>query len=363
MAFDDLSAGPGAAMRFGILGCGVISSIHARALASMPGVRLRAVADEDGDRAAALARDTGADVLTPERLVCHGEVDAICICTPPGAHAAAACAAAGAGKHLVVEKPIDISLAAADRIIDACRRGGVGLAVISQHRFDRGVVRLKAAIDEGRLGRLALGDAVVKWYRPQQYYDADWKGKREVAGGGALINQGIHFVDLLLHLMGPVDRVTGRCATIGHDTEVEDVALGWLRYRNGAAGTVYVTTAAYPGARERIEVTGDRGTAVVDGDRVLRWAVDGEEPATDEPEEVLSDAELADRMVEVHRRQLADAVEAFRTGREPLIGGAEGRAALEVVDAIYRSSATGEDVRLRPPAAEPRRVSEVPTGG
>ena len=334
------------ALRFGILGCGVIASIHARALASMPGVELTAVADDDGDRADALARDTGAEVVTSELLPCHDAIDVLCICTPPAFHAAAACAAARAGKHLVVEKPIDISLAAADRIIDACREGGVGLAVISQHRFDRGIVRLKAAIDEGRLGRLTIGDAVVKWYRPQRYYDADWKGKRDVAGGGALMNQGIHFVDLLLHLMGPVDSVTGRCATIGHDVEVEDVALGWLRFRSGAVGTVYVTTAAYPGARERIEVSGERGTVAVDGDRVLRWAVDGEEPAADEPEEVLSDAELAVRMAEVHRRQLTDAVEAFRTGREPLIGGAEGRAALEVVDAIYRSSRTGEDVRL-----------------
>lgn len=345
---DQHSRGP-VAMRFGILGCGVVSSIHAGALALIPDAQLVAVADDLPDRAARLARDTGADVLTPEKLLRSADIDAVCICTPSAFHAEAACVAADAGKHLVVEKPIDVTLVAADRIIEACRRNGVGLTVMSQHRFDHGIVRLKTAIDQGRLGRLTIGDAVVKWYRPAAYYEADWKATWDVCGGGALINQGIHFVDLMLHLMGPVDSVTGRCATVTHDIEVEDVALGWLRFRSGAVGTLYVTTAAYPGTRERIEVSGERGTVVVEGDRILRWAVDGEQPAVDAPEGAVSDAELTLLMIEGHRRQLADAVDAFRAGREPLIGGAEGRAALEVVEAVYRSSKTGEDVRLGHP--------------
>jgi UDP-N-acetyl-2-amino-2-deoxyglucuronate dehydrogenase len=333
-------------MRFGIVGCGAISAIHAGALASIPGVRLTAVADEVGERAAALARDTGADVLTPAELLRHADVDAVCICTPSALHAEAACAAADAGRHVVVEKPIDVTLAAADRVVDACRRNGVGLAVMSQHRYDRGIVRLKTAMEEGRLGRLAIGDAVVKWHRPQSYFADDWRGTWRIGGGGALINQGIHFVDLLLHLMGPVATVTGRCATVAHQIEVEDVAFGWLRFHSGAVGTVYVSTAAYPGTRERIEVSGDRGTVVVEGDRILRWAVDGEPPTVDEPEPAVTEAELMRLMTDGHRRQLVDAVDAFRAGREPLIGGREGRAALQVVDAVYRSAQTGDDVEL-----------------
>jgi predicted dehydrogenase len=336
-------------MRFGILGCGAISSTHARALALIPRAELTAVADAAGERAAALAGQTGATAMEPEKLLAHPDVDAVCICTPSAFHADVACAAAEAGKHVVVEKPIDVTLAAADRIIEACRRNGVGLAVMSQHRFDHGIVRLKQAIDAGRLGRLAIGDAVVKWHRPQSYYDNDWKATWAVGGGGALINQGIHFVDLLLYLIGPVRTVTGRCATVAHDIEVEDVAHGFLRFGNGAVGTVYVTTAAYPGERERLEVSGERGSVVVVGDRVLRWAVDGEPGDVDEPEGPITSDELAQLMAEGHRRQLAEAVDAFRCGRDPLVGGAQGRAALEVVDAIYRSARTGEDVQLNTP--------------
>jgi UDP-N-acetyl-2-amino-2-deoxyglucuronate dehydrogenase len=338
-------------MRFGILGCGGIAATHAGALSLIPGVQLVAVADRFADRAAALADATTAEVRTPERLLRDGDIDAICICTPPASHADDAVVAADSGKHLVVEKPIDVTLTAADKIIDACRRNGVGLAVMAQHRFDRGVVRLRTAIQEGRLGRLTVGDAVVKWHRPQSYYEVDWKATRQVAGGGALINQGIHFIDLLLDLMGPIDSVTGHCATVAHDMDVEDVALGWLRFSSGAVGTVYVTTAAYPGARERIEISGERGTVVVEGDRVLRWSVDGEHDTGDEPEGALSGAEIARLMVEGHRRQLAEAVDAFRAGRDPLAGGAEGRAAVEVVDAIYRSARTGGEVRLEPARA------------
>jgi len=258
---------------FAIVGCGVIAPFHALSITTLPNARLRAVVDVVPARAQRLASEFGAESAADLRMVLERpDVDVVCVCLPSGLHAEIGTQIAAAGKHLVLEKPIDVSLQAADRLIAACRAHGVKLTVISQHRFARAVRRLREAVAAGRLGRPLLGDAVVKWYRSQQYYDtAGWRGTREMDGGGALINQAVHYVDLLHWMMGPVDRVFGRCATAAHAIPVEDIALAVLTFHSGALGVIEATTAAYPGLSERLEVTGTDGTVIIEDDDIVLW--------------------------------------------------------------------------------------------
>ncbi|HVT70471.1 MAG TPA: Gfo/Idh/MocA family oxidoreductase, partial [Trebonia sp.] len=260
-----MSAGDG--YGWGIVGCGVIAPTHARAVAGLPNAHLVAVTDRDKGKAAALADSHGAAVAADlGALLARPDVDVVSVCVPSGLHAEVGARAAQAGKHLVIEKPIEVTLAAADRLLGAAAAAGVGLTVISQHRFDPGVRRLRELTQAGRLGRLVLGEAAVKWYRSQGYYDSgDWRGTRALDGGGALMNQGVHYLDLLCWIMGPVAEVTALCATQAHDIEVEDVALALLRFTSGAVGLVQAATAVYPGFPERLEVSGTGGTVVVEG--------------------------------------------------------------------------------------------------
>ena len=217
---------------FGIIGCGVIAPFHAMAIAELPNARLVAVADEVPDRARSLASTFDVEALEIDALLVRPDVDVVCVCVPSGSHAEVGSRVAAAGKHVVVEKPIEVTLEAADRLIAACASHGVLLSVISQHRWDPGVRELKRLVDSGRMGRLLLGDAVVKWYRTQEYYDSgDWRGTRALDGGGALMNQGVHYVDLLQWVMGPVERVFARTATSAHERiEVEDLAVAVLAF-------------------------------------------------------------------------------------------------------------------------------------
>ena len=196
----------------------------------------------------------------------------VCVCVPSGLHAEVGVRAAKAGKHLVVEKPIDVTLAAADRLIEAARTAGVALTVISQHRFDPGLIELKRLLGEGALGRLVLGEASTKWYRTQAYYDsAGWRGTWAM-DGGSLMNQGVHYVDLLRWCMGPVTEVTAVCTTQAHQIEAEDTALAIVRFGSGAVGTILSSTAAYPGFPQRLEITGTEGTVIIEDGRIVRRA-------------------------------------------------------------------------------------------
>src|SRR5580692_4124483 len=229
---------------FGIIGTGVIAAIHASALALLPDVRLVAVTDVAGSRAESFAAARGcAAEADLDALLARRDVEVVCVCVPSGLHAEVGVRAAMAGKHLVVEKPIDVTLAAADRLIEAARSAGVALTVISQHRFDAGLVEARRLLSDGALGRLVLGEASTKWYRSQAYYDsADWRGSWAM-DGGSLLNQGVHYVDLLRWCMGPVAEVTAVCATRAHQMEAEDVAIAMLRFASGAVGTIVASTA------------------------------------------------------------------------------------------------------------------------
>jgi UDP-N-acetyl-2-amino-2-deoxyglucuronate dehydrogenase len=341
---------------FGIVGAGVIAAIHADAIAmlsetGMADARVAAVTDVVPGAAAAFAAARGCPA-EPDlgALLARGDVEVVCVCVPSGLHAAVGVQAAKAGKHLVVEKPIDVSLEAADRLIDAARSAGVMLTVISQHRFDPGLVELKRLLERGGLGRLVLGEASTKWYRTQAYYDsAAWRGTYAM-DGGSLMNQGVHYVDLLRWCMGPADEITAVCTTQAHDLEVEDTALAIVRFASGAVGTILSSTAAFPGFPQRLEITGLKGTVTVEDGQVVGRALTsspaGPGPAVVAQAGPSAAADPAAVDVASHAAQLADLLDAIDTGREPAVSGRSGRDALEIVLAVYESSRTGRPVFL-----------------
>ena len=345
---------------FGIVGSGVIASIHAEAIASLPAARLAAVTDVAPESAKSLAGAFGC-AAEPDlgTLLARDDVDVVSVCVPSGLHADVGVRAAEAGKHLVVEKPIDVSLAAADRLIGAARAAGVAMTVISQHRFDPGLVELRRLLDGGALGRLVLGEASTKWYRSQGYYDsAPWRGTWGL-DGGSLMNQGIHYVDLLLWCMGPVAEVTALYATQTHQIEVEDTALAALRFSSGAVGTIVASTAVFPGFAQRLEITGTAGTVVVEDGQIVRRALGAELPA---PGAVGLDnvsaapaaaASVAGLDSASHAAQIADLLAAIDSGRQPSVTAESGRAALEVVRAVYESAREGRTVALPAAASDP----------
>jgi UDP-N-acetyl-2-amino-2-deoxyglucuronate dehydrogenase len=281
------------------------------------------------------------------------DVDAVCICTPSGMHAEQAIAAARAGKHVLVEKPMALTLADADAMIAASAEAGVLLGVALQRRAEPEFQQLQAAIAAGKLGRLVLGSVSVPYMRAQSYYDsAAWRGTWALDGGGALMNQGIHLLDLLLWLMGDAVEARATATTLAHDIEVEDCITATLRFANGALGSLMATTAAAPGFPHRVEIYGDRGGVQIEGEQVIRWEGEGSEPApaesTERREPIAAGAGSSPAGIGAvgHTRLLADFAAAIRERRGPLVPGAEGRRALALVLAIYEAARTGQAVQV-----------------
>jgi predicted dehydrogenase len=328
----------------------MVARYHAQAIAATPGARLVAVCRAEAARTGEAATALGAPCETRfEALLARSDVDAVCLCTPSGLHAEQALAAARAGKHLLVEKPMALSLADADAMIGACRDAGVRLGVALQRRSDPATRELHAAIRAGELGRMVLGTASVPYFRPQSYYEsAAWRGTWALDGGGALMNQGIHLVDLLLWLMGGEAVVVGASgAALEHAIEVEDCVVAALRFSSGARGALVATTAAAPGFPHRVEVYGTRGGAQIEGDSVARW-----EGSTPRPGSLASGSAEAGAGssptgigVTGHRRLVQDFTEAIREGREPLVSGEEGRRSLALVLAVYEAAGLGSRPR------------------
>ncbi len=350
--------GPRKARGFGIVGAGVISSIHANAIASIPDARLVAVTDVEPQRAKSLAA-THECAAEPDldALLARDDVDVVSVCVPSGLHAKVGIRVAAASKHLVVEKPMDVSIEAADQLISAARAAGVKMTVISQHRFDQGLIELRRLLDDGQLGRLVLGEASTKWYRSQEYYDsAAWRGTWAL-DGGSLMNQGIHYLDLLLWCMGPVAEVTAQFSTQTHQMEAEDTALAVLRFASGAVGTVGASTAIFPGFAQRLEISGTAGTVVIeDGDIIRReLAADSVGPGLRGSLTARGGAQSAAAAkpagldIASHAAQISDLLDAIDAGRAPSVTGEDGRAALAIVLAVYESARHGRTVRL--PAA------------
>jgi predicted dehydrogenase len=328
-----------------------VAKIHAAAIARIPGLKLTSVCSRSRDSAARLAVTHGVTAHTDlEAFLKDQALDSVTICTPSGTHGVLGSAAASMGKHVVVEKPIDVTLEKADALIAACDDARVRLAVSLQSRHLDAPRMLKQAVEAGRLGKLTMASAYVKWYRTADYYQsAAWRGTLALDGGGALINQAIHTVDLLRWIAGPVAQLsayTGRL--LHHNIEGEDTVTAALRFKNGALGVIEAATSVYPGFKRRLELTGTEGTVVLDGDNITTWALrDGSpnpHPATAEVSDGSANPMAID--CEGHRRVLEDFAQAIRENRAPAVDGCEGRQSLELVMAIYRSAQNGQPVKM-----------------
>jgi predicted dehydrogenase len=344
---------------FGIVGCGMIAEFHTKAINEIEGASVVAAFSRSPQNGAKIAGMAGGGCRVYDDLaamLAQPGLDVVCVCTPSGAHLEPAVAAARAGKHVVVEKPLEITLPRCDEIIGACAAAGVRLCTIFPSRFTAANITLKQAIDTGRFGRLTMGDTYVKWWRTQEYYDSGgWRGTWALDGGGALMNQAIHNVDLLQWLMGDVEAITALAATLAHDRiEVEDTAVAALRFQNGALGVIEAATTAYPGLLKRTEIHGDRGSARVEQDDITLWEFQFKAPSDAEIHAVMAGragfkAGASDpRGIthQGHRDQLTDFLQAIDAGREPLVDGREGRKSVEIIRAIYRSAREGSPVRL-----------------
>ena len=336
-----------------IVGAGNIGALHAQSIEVIPQAQVAVVCDVDEARGRALAESCGAvweeDL---QQVLTRDDVQVVSVCTPSGSHAEIAVEAAQARKHLIVEKPIDVTLERADRIIHAAERAGVKITCILPYRFMKGVQVVKEACERGRLGRLTLADVYVKWYRSQEYYDGNWRGTWALDGGGALMNQSIHNIDLLQWLAGPVDTIFGHAATLARRIETEDTASAVLMFKSGALGVIQGATSCWPGDRARLELHGDQGTIALEEGCIVRWqladASDEEEQRMLTLEESLGSGSRDPTAIsyEMHRRQITDMVAAIREDREPAVMGGEARKAIEIILGIYRSSQTGSLVRL-----------------
>jgi predicted dehydrogenase len=345
---------------FAIVGCGMIARFHVQALAEVPGTRVAALVSRNASSAEKLIVDTRLPTVPIFTNIADAlkrpDVHIVIVTTPSGAHLEPAVAAANAGKHVVVEKPLEITPERCDRIIEACDRNGVKLCTIFPSRFHNANATLKKAVDAGRFGRLTLGETTCKWWRSQVYYDeGGWKGTQALDGGGALMNQAIHNVDLLLWMMGDATHVTGFIATLAHERiEVEDTAVACLKFKNGALGVIQATTSVFPGLAKTIAVHGDKGTAVIEQEDILRWEFS---PGT--PEDAQVKARFAQKTGasggssdpkaishQGHARQLADFVRAIQTNTAPLVDGREGRKSVALICAIYESMRTGKVVAV-----------------
>jgi UDP-N-acetyl-2-amino-2-deoxyglucuronate dehydrogenase len=336
---------------FAVIGAGLVGPTHAAAAAEAPGGRLVVVCDLIAERAQALADRYGAEWTTELRSVLdRPDVHVVCVCLPTHLHLQVAQQAAAAGKHLVIEKPLELSLERADRLLAAARGHGVEVAAIFNRRFAPALQATKRAIDEGHLGRLLVGDMYFKSYRSQAYYDeSGWRGTWDLEGGAALINQGIHGVDLLRWLAGPVGSVFGYAEHLRRDIEADDATVAVVRYATGALGVIQAMTSIQPRLADRIELHGVDGSIQLSNYRIARWEVPGSD---DWPAEVARREQAAGREpTQVgHFAQIADMIGVVRDGRRPLVDGEEGRRSLEVVLAIYAAAREGREVALPMPA-------------
>lgn len=357
--------------RFGVVGCGSIGPTHGAAIAQIPHeAQLIAVADMIAERARNMAQKFGVKKIYGEfaEVLADKEIDVVCICTPSGMHADMAIRAMEAGKHVVVEKPMEITLEACDRMIAAEERTGKKLTVISQHRFDAATILVKEAIESGKLGKIIIADAYVKWWRTQEYYDSgDWRGTWALDGGGSLMNQGVHTVDVLQYLVGGVTKLWGQTRTGAHTKiEVEDIAVAACDFACGAIGSITATTAAYKGFPVRIDIYGTEGSAVIEGDRLKCMMLKGGQTYTSEEAAAhaisvaqggtasvkdqaagrQANAKEGSTWGDSHRAQMQDFLKAVRSGGKPLMDGRAARKPVEIILGIYKSQKSGQPVVL-----------------
>jgi len=342
-------------VHIGLIGGGNITETHARAARAIPDVEISGIYGTNAGKIARLCRDYGGTPFENfDEFLKHRPMDLVVLGSPSGLHAEQGIAAARYGLHVLTEKPIEISTARADALIAAAKEAGVQLGVIFQDRAKPHIRQLKSWIEQNLLGRILFVDARVKWYRPPEYYaDSRWRGTLALDGGGALINQGVHTVDLLVWLLGDVVRVQARTATLLHKIDAEDTAVATLEFASGVLGVFHATTAAFPGYARRAEISGTEGTIILEHDRIIAADLKSasaaasvsaglarlNESAKDENQSA-SSATVSD--VRGHQAVLEDFLEAIRQHRAPACDGIEGRRSIALVEAIYRAAKTPE---------------------
>lgn len=336
----------------GIIGGGGISEAHARAVQEISGARIAAFYGDNFQKTAALAQRFGGTVYHDlESFLARRPMDIVIIGSPSALHAEQGIAAAQHGLHVLTEKPIDVTTIKADNLIAACDAAQVKLGVCFQDRVSPDIARLKQLLEDGRIGKPILCSGYVKWYRPPDYYaNSRWRGRRELDGGGALMNQGVHTIDLLIWLMGGVERVYARTVTGLHKIEVEDTAVATLEFSNGAVGVIEAGTSIYPGYQRRIEVSGAEGTIVLEHDRFVKADLRTPDPTLIGAPESNANASASSPVVSDvsgHRRLIEDFLHAIDSDGTSVCDGREGRRSVELIEAIYESSRTGEPVTLK----------------
>jgi UDP-N-acetyl-2-amino-2-deoxyglucuronate dehydrogenase len=350
-----MSSSHTSSLGFGIIGVGMIADFHAQAIAHTKGGRLVGVATRNADNARAFAQKhhLAFSTTSVDELVARPDIDVVCVTTPSGAHLEPALAAARAGKHLVIEKPIEITTERADELLRVADAAGVKVTPIFQARFGAGARTIKAALDAGRFGRLVLASAYVKWHRSAEYYTG-WKGSLKLDGGGALINQAIHGIDLLQWFAGmPSEVFCWKTRRVYAHIEAEDAATAALKYPGGALGGIEATTAAWPGWQRRIEICGETGSAMLEDDHVSHWDFRDEQPGDEAIRAKKIDAKMRSGAsapgaisFEGHRRQIQDLIDAVRENRPVAIDGHEARKAVALIRGLYASAERGVPVKL-----------------
>lgn len=334
----------------GLIGGGNITETHARAARAIPGVEIAAIHGTNLENVSRLCREYGGKPYSDfERFLAHRPMEIVAIGSPSGMHAEQGIAAARRGLHVLTEKPLDISTERADALISEAEKAGVKLGVFFQDRSKPDILRVKKAVDSGVLGKPILADARVKWYRPPDYYsNSRWRGTKTLDGGGALINQAVHTVDLLLWLFGDVASVQASCKTALHSIEVEDTVVALLQFANGALGVLEATTSVYPGYPRRLELSGSEGTVIIEQDRLLAADLRNPHPDLLHGGEADKNASASSAVVSDFRGHLAvleDFIDSIKTNKDPRCNGREGRRSVALVEYIYAACKTGKQVR------------------
>lgn len=326
----------------GIIGTGSIVNTYVKCIEEIEDTKLIALYTESSSRVKEAEKLFGAPILYDlEAFLSHPEIDVVCICNKSGLHGAAAIRVAYAGKHVLCEKPIEVTTEKVDTIIEACQENNIFLGCVLQNRCANDYKLIEKAVKNGSIGKLLFGNAHINWYRSKEYYaDNPWRGTKEFDGGAAFMNQGIHTIDLLLNLMGDVTSVFGNMKTMVHNIECEDVGTGILNFKNGAIGTITASTAMFPGYPERLEIFGETGSILMEAGKITKWNVENQ-PAPDSMNSAGSRSGASDPTSIGHlnhKTVIQDMIDAIKDNKSPMVSGKEARKAVAVITALYQSS-------------------------
>lgn len=326
----------------GIVGTGSIVNTYVKCIEELEETKLIALYTKSSDRVEEAEKQFGVPVFDDiEELLSLPEIQLICVCNESGNHGEAITKSAESGKHILSEKPLEVTPEKIDEVIDSCQKNNVILGCVLQNRCSEDYRLLEKAIGKGKLGKLLMGNAHINWYRNEEYYAKNpWRGTKKFDGGAAFMNQGIHTIDLLLNLMGPVKSIFGNIRTMVHDIEGEDVGMGILNFNNGAMGTITAGTALYPGYPERLEIYGEKGSILMEGGKIVQWNVLG----TSKPESLQKsdNSSGASDPTSIghanHKTVIQDMISAIKENRSPMVDGTEARKAVEIITVLYKSS-------------------------